>query len=164
RSGTPPPGGRGEKGRPAPRAGDAAGPARHQPVPRRPARHPAGTARRRAQGRRRPAAGPAGPGTPGRGRRRRRGLGRPPCLPPPPRPSRRSRRRPLLRVGAADVLRDRPLEEVTRDLSAVADAAVSVALRIALRQVAQRWGEPRTATGRPARVTVFAFGKLGGEE
>src|SRR5262245_58502640 len=71
---------------------------------------------------------------------------------------RRFRQRHTLRIGANDVIRDRPLEEVTRDLSNVADAAVAVALSVARRQVGQRLAE------RPARVAAFAFGKLGGRE
>src|SRR5262245_47795172 len=37
---------------------------------------------------------------------------------------RRFRQRHMLRVGTNDIIRDRPLEEVTRDLSHVADAAL----------------------------------------
>jgi glutamate-ammonia-ligase adenylyltransferase len=77
---------------------------------------------------------------------------------------RRFRQRQVLRIGANDVLRDRPLEEITRDLSRVADAALEVALATALRNVGRRFGEPLTAGGEPARCAVLAFGKLGGEE
>ena len=67
-------------------------------------------------------------------------------------------------IGANDVIRDRPLEEITRDLSRVADVAIEVALATALRGLGRRFGEPFTAAGRPARCAVLAFGKLGGEE
>ncbi len=77
---------------------------------------------------------------------------------------RRFRQRQVLRVGANDVIRDRPLEEVTRDLSRVADAATEAALAAALRNLGRRFGEPLTADGRPARCAALAFGKLGGEE
>ncbi len=77
---------------------------------------------------------------------------------------RRFRQRQVLRVGVNDVVRDRPLEETTRDLSRVADAALEVALAAALRNLARRFGEPFTASGRPARCAALAFGKLGGEE
>src|SRR5262249_36517189 len=77
---------------------------------------------------------------------------------------RRFRQRQALRIGTNDIIRDRPLEEITRDISRVADAALEVALATALRNVGKRFGEPYTADGRPARCVVLAFGKLGGEE
>ncbi len=77
---------------------------------------------------------------------------------------RRFRERQILRIGANDIIRDRPLDEVTRDISRVADAAVEVALTSALRHVSRRFGPPERDDGRPARCSVLAFGKLGGEE
>jgi glutamate-ammonia-ligase adenylyltransferase len=77
---------------------------------------------------------------------------------------RRFRQRQVLRIGTNDVIRDRPLEEITRDLSRVADAAIEVALSTALRNLGQRFGEPHTTTGEAARCAALAFGKLGGEE
>jgi len=77
---------------------------------------------------------------------------------------RRFRDRHTLRIGISDVIRDRPLEEVTRELSRLADASIEVALQYALRTVSARFGQPATPTGAPARVTALAFGKLGGDE
>ncbi len=77
---------------------------------------------------------------------------------------RRFRQRQVLRIGTNDIIRDRPLEEITRDLSRVADAALEVALATALRTVGNRFGEPYTPSGDPARCAILAFGKLGGEE
>ncbi len=77
---------------------------------------------------------------------------------------RRFRQRQTLRIGANDIIRDRPLDEVTRDISRVAEVAVEAALAVALRQVARRFGPASRDDGRPARCTVLAFGKLGGEE
>ncbi|HEY8504021.1 MAG TPA: bifunctional [glutamate--ammonia ligase]-adenylyl-L-tyrosine phosphorylase/[glutamate--ammonia-ligase] adenylyltransferase, partial [Gemmataceae bacterium] len=77
---------------------------------------------------------------------------------------RRFRQRQLLRIGANDVIRDRPLEEITRELSRAADVALEVAFRTARRGLVERFGEPHAADGRPARCAVLAFGKLGGEE
>src|SRR5437870_5611869 len=77
---------------------------------------------------------------------------------------RRYRQRQVLRIGTNDVIRDRPFEEITRDISRVADAALEVALTTALRHVAKRFGEPFTTGGEPARCVILAFGKLGGEE
>ncbi|HEV2949290.1 MAG TPA: bifunctional [glutamate--ammonia ligase]-adenylyl-L-tyrosine phosphorylase/[glutamate--ammonia-ligase] adenylyltransferase [Gemmataceae bacterium] len=76
----------------------------------------------------------------------------------------RFRQRQILRIGTNDIIRDRPLEEVTRDISHLADAALEVALTTALRHVGNRFGEPMTAAGRPARCVCMGFGKLGGEE
>jgi [glutamine synthetase] adenylyltransferase / [glutamine synthetase]-adenylyl-L-tyrosine phosphorylase len=77
---------------------------------------------------------------------------------------RRFRQRQTLRIGANDIIRDRPLEEITRDLSRVADTALEVALATALRHLGDRFGRPHTHTGQPARCIILAFGKLGGEE
>jgi glutamate-ammonia-ligase adenylyltransferase len=77
---------------------------------------------------------------------------------------RRFRQKQILRIGTNDVIRDRPLEEITRDISRVADAALEVALATARRQIARRFGEPATSAGQPARCVLMAFGKHGGEE
>jgi glutamate-ammonia-ligase adenylyltransferase len=77
---------------------------------------------------------------------------------------RRFRQRHVLRIATNDIIRDRPLEEITLDLSRLADAALAVALETALRHLNQRFGEPVTAAGEPARCVILAFGKLGGEE
>jgi glutamate-ammonia-ligase adenylyltransferase len=77
---------------------------------------------------------------------------------------RRFRDRHTLRIGISDVVRDRPLEEVTRELARLADACVEVALQHALRTVTTRFGAPMTPEGLPAKVTALAFGKLGGDE
>jgi glutamate-ammonia-ligase adenylyltransferase len=77
---------------------------------------------------------------------------------------RRYRQRQMLRIGSNDIIRDRPLEEVTRDISRVADIALEVALATAQRHVGRRFGEPYTRAGRPARCVILAFGKLGGKE
>jgi glutamate-ammonia-ligase adenylyltransferase len=77
---------------------------------------------------------------------------------------RRFRQRQMLRIGTNDIIRDRPLEEITRDISRVADTALEVALAAALRHLSGRFGEPYTSSGQPARCVVLAFGKLGGKE
>lgn len=77
---------------------------------------------------------------------------------------RRFRQRQFLRIGANDIIRDRPLEEITRDISRVAETALQVALTTALRTMEQRYGQPHSARGAPARCSIIAFGKLGGEE
>jgi len=77
---------------------------------------------------------------------------------------RRFRQRQTLRIGTNDVIRDRPLEEITRDIARVADAALAVALGTALKIIGNRFGHPFTESGEPARCVILAFGKLGGEE
>lgn len=77
---------------------------------------------------------------------------------------RRFRQRQILRIGTNDIIRDRPLEEITRDIARVADAALEVALVTAMRTVGNRFGQPFTNVGRPARCVILAFGKHGGEE
>jgi [glutamine synthetase] adenylyltransferase / [glutamine synthetase]-adenylyl-L-tyrosine phosphorylase len=76
---------------------------------------------------------------------------------------RRFRQRQMLRIGTNDIIRDRPLEEVTRDISRVADMALEVALHTALRTITKRFGEPTAGDG-PARCVILAFGKHGGKE
>jgi glutamate-ammonia-ligase adenylyltransferase len=77
---------------------------------------------------------------------------------------RRFRQRQHLRIGTNDIIRERPLEEITRDIARVADASLEVALATALRQIGARFGEPFTSAGEPARCVILAFGKHGGEE
>jgi glutamate-ammonia-ligase adenylyltransferase len=77
---------------------------------------------------------------------------------------RRFRQRQILRIGTNDVIRDRPLEEITRDIARVADVALEVALATALRHVSKRFGHPYTTDGQPSRCVILAFGKHGGEE
>ena len=77
---------------------------------------------------------------------------------------RRFRQKQLLRIGTNDIIRDRPLEEITRDISQVADAALEVALATALRHIGKRFGQAMTPAGEPAKCVILAFGKHGGEE
>src|SRR5206468_9047543 len=77
---------------------------------------------------------------------------------------RKFRQKQMLRIGTNDIIRDRPLEEITRDISRVADTALEVALATGLRLTGRRFGEPFTTAGEPARCVILAFGKLGGKE
>ena len=77
---------------------------------------------------------------------------------------RRFRRRESLRIGYNDIVRDRPLEVVTADLSHLADACVEAAYRLALSHAEARHGAPIGADGEPSRFVVLGLGKLGGEE
>ncbi len=77
---------------------------------------------------------------------------------------RKFRQKQMLRIGTNDIIRDRPLEEITRDISQVADASLEVALWQATRHIRKRYGEPTTGAMQPARCVILAFGKLGGKE
>jgi [glutamine synthetase] adenylyltransferase / [glutamine synthetase]-adenylyl-L-tyrosine phosphorylase len=77
---------------------------------------------------------------------------------------RRFRQLHLLRIGVNDLIRERPLEEVTRELARVADSSIKNALAVATRTITKKLGTPMTSGGKPARLSAFAFGKLGGDE
>jgi glutamate-ammonia-ligase adenylyltransferase len=78
---------------------------------------------------------------------------------------RRHRRRELLRIGYNDIVRQLPLEIITRDLSHLADSCVEAAYRLARKHADERHGSPSGgAGGTTARFVVLALGKLGGEE
>ena len=77
---------------------------------------------------------------------------------------RRYRQLQTLRVGVNDILRDRPLEEITRDLARIADSSLKVALQTAIKTVTKKLGMPMTPAGQPSKVVALAFGKLGGDE
>ncbi|MBA2225229.1 bifunctional [glutamate--ammonia ligase]-adenylyl-L-tyrosine phosphorylase/[glutamate--ammonia-ligase] adenylyltransferase [Thermogemmata fonticola] len=77
---------------------------------------------------------------------------------------RRFRHRHLLRIGINDIIRQRSLEEITRELSRVAEALIAAALQHAYRTITARFGVPTAPDGSPARLAVLALGKLGGEE
>lgn len=77
---------------------------------------------------------------------------------------RRFRQMQMVRIGTNDIIRDRPLEEITRDISRVADTSLEVALEVALRTVSRRFGVAYTTNDEPARCVILGFGKLGGKE
>ncbi len=77
---------------------------------------------------------------------------------------RRYKQKQVLRIGGNDILRNRPLEEVTLDISRVAEAALEVALSYANKILQRRFGVPLNSSGNEASCCILAFGKLGGEE
>ena len=77
---------------------------------------------------------------------------------------RKFRQKQMLRIGTNDIIRDRPLEEITRDISRVADTSLEIALETALANISKRFGEPFTKFDEPARYVILGFGKLGGKE
>ena len=77
---------------------------------------------------------------------------------------RRLRRRELVRIAWRDLACGATLDEVLRDLSALADAAITTALAFASRALSATYGVPRSATGEPQELVVIGMGKLGGGE
>ncbi|XXX79764.1 bifunctional [glutamate--ammonia ligase]-adenylyl-L-tyrosine phosphorylase/[glutamate--ammonia-ligase] adenylyltransferase [Sorangium sp. So ce134] len=61
-------------------------------------------------------------------------------------------------AGGADI------DVTARELTALAEATIEVALAEAVSAVTARFGEPRTATGARSKFVVLGMGKLGGEE
>lgn len=76
--------------------------------------------------------------------------------------------RELLRVAVRDVTNRATLEEVTRELSDIAQACVVVASRVAWNEMVERHGEPMADSevqpDQLAGLCVLGMGKLGGRE
>ena len=77
---------------------------------------------------------------------------------------RRLRRREMARIAWRDLTGAAPVDEVLRELSDLADAAIRTALAFASRSLEPRYGTPRSAEGAPQELVVLAMGKLGGRE
>lgn len=78
------------------------------------------------------------------------------------------RRRELLRIYLQDIRRTGTVSEITEELSRLADAILTFALRLARQEMENRYGAPRLVdeAGRitNAEVAVVALGKLGSNE
>ena len=81
---------------------------------------------------------------------------------------RRFRQREYLRIAVLDLLRRASLQEITYNLSCLADACLEVAVRIARAELERKHGKPRyqNAKGqwRNTEFSVLGMGKLGGLE
>ncbi len=77
---------------------------------------------------------------------------------------RRLRRREMVRIAWRDLTGTAALAEVLRELSDLADAAITSALAFAKRSLAARYGVPRSPEGQPQELVVLGMGKLGGRE
>jgi glutamate-ammonia-ligase adenylyltransferase len=77
---------------------------------------------------------------------------------------RRLRRRVLLALAARDIAGVAPLAEVVGTVTALAELAVTEALRVHARALARRHGVPLSAQGTPQDLLVVAMGKGGGGE
>ena len=76
----------------------------------------------------------------------------------------RVQQRELLRLGAAQILRQKEVDQIGRELADLADAVVQRLLDLAWRELLPRWGRPLDGRGRPAKFCVVALGKYGGRE
>ena len=77
---------------------------------------------------------------------------------------RRSQRRELLRIGAAEILGLRQVEEAGRELANLADVVLEIVLDVATKELVDRHGQPLDERGRPARFCIVCLGKQGGRE
>jgi glutamate-ammonia-ligase adenylyltransferase len=77
---------------------------------------------------------------------------------------RRFKYRHLLRIGARDLLGDADLAMTTEELSHLADACLSEALRAADAGLREAYGAPSGPDGSPTGLAIVAMGKLGGDE
>jgi glutamate-ammonia-ligase adenylyltransferase len=80
----------------------------------------------------------------------------------------RFRRRELLRIYLRDIRRLATIAEITEEISNLADAILESALRLATREIDNRFGQPleQDDNGRfiPSRFCIAALGKLGSRE
>jgi len=80
----------------------------------------------------------------------------------------RFRRRELLRIYLRDIRRLATIAEITEEISNLADAILESALRLASREIDNRFGQPleQDEKGRsiPSKFCVAALGKLGSRE
>lgn len=77
---------------------------------------------------------------------------------------RRFKRRETLRIAYGDIVRNQPVETVTRQISYLADAIVEAALDFAGRYLREQYGTPLRADLERSRFVVLGLGKLGGVE
>ena len=77
---------------------------------------------------------------------------------------RRFKRREMLRISFGDLIVGQRVEQVTEQISFVAEATICAALQFVSRELDEKLGHPLLANAQPCRVVVFALGKLGGCE
>ena len=77
---------------------------------------------------------------------------------------RRAQRRELLRIGAAEILGLKSVEQIGRELADLADAVLEIVLDLVMADLLESYGRPRTERGRPAQFCIVCLGKHGGQE
>ena len=73
-------------------------------------------------------------------------------------------RREWLRIGVAEVLGLKPVAQIGRELSDLADVVLEVVLDEAWGELTARFGRPRDERGKAARFCIVCLGKHGGQE
>lgn len=74
------------------------------------------------------------------------------------------REREYLRIGTRDLLALATLEETTRELSCLADAAVQIAYEYSRARLCELYGQAISSDGHTLGFVVFGMGKLGGQD
>jgi len=77
---------------------------------------------------------------------------------------RRFKNRETLRIAFGDLILGHRIEEVTEQISHVADATCTAALYWARRHLEKKWGTPLDDQEQPTAFVIMALGKLGGTE
>lgn len=77
---------------------------------------------------------------------------------------RRFKRRETLRIAYGDIVQGLPVEQITRQISYVADAIIAGALDFARRTIAEKFNQSNGKQLDPPKFVVLAMGKLGGLE
>ncbi len=77
---------------------------------------------------------------------------------------RRFKHHETLRIAFGDLIVGHRIEQVTQQISFVADAIIDAALSFARDSLSRKWGTPMSEDGSACRFVIFALGKLGGLE
>ena len=77
---------------------------------------------------------------------------------------RRAQRRELLRLGTAEILKLKEVDQIGLELSDLADVILEMVLDSAMQELVERYGRPRDERGRPAHFCIVCLGKHGGQE
>lgn len=77
---------------------------------------------------------------------------------------RRFKHRETLRIAFGDLVVGQRINDVTEQISILADAICQAAYEYCFRQLVEKWGIPRLANGDPCPFSILAMGKLGGCE
>lgn len=77
---------------------------------------------------------------------------------------RRFRNTELIRIGINDVAEEIGLQEVSSQLTALAELSLEAALKVAEEEIRTRYGTPLLRDGNEAVISIIGMGKLGGGE
>ncbi len=77
---------------------------------------------------------------------------------------RQMRKSVMVKIGVADLLKQMPIDQSFRQISALSDQLILCAYRQAYQQVSQVNGQPQDEDGTPLPLSILAMGKLGGQE